>query len=327
MAELQDVRVTVLTDIRATDNSRFETADVLPVIRSWGVAGLFRIAQQVKRLRPDVVHIQSPTMGYPGIVPQLLPFLIRLLGIPIVQTWHEPVPGAGGLWLSMGLDVLITVREELLTTLSAITRKALQRTPFFWIPAGCMLSTITLQENERSAIRGRYVPDGNILLIYYGFVAPLKGIEIVLQVAAATNAQLLLACDLQSENSYHRSLFDKIESMELASSVSILGFLQEKQLAKHLAAADAVVLPFRDGARECNTSVAGAAAQGTFVLTTSQTDRGYHKSKNIYYAKPGDADEMIDAINRYSGCRNDSCVASDWDKVAEKHFEIYRTLC
>ena len=106
-----------------------------------------------------------------------------------------------------------------------------------------------------------------------------------------------------------------------------MGFLPEDRLASTLAASDAVVLPFRDGAAAWNTSIDGAVAQGTFVVTTSMTTSGYNKDKNIYFARPGDVDEMTSAIQKHAGYRIASKQPrSEWKNIAEQHLNVYRQL-
>jgi glycosyltransferase involved in cell wall biosynthesis len=327
LAELQDVKVTVLTDERASGVIERDGVEVLPVIKGWRITELIRVAKYVRRLSPDIVHIQYPTQGYSGRIPTLLPLLMRFLCKPCVQTWHEPALGRRGLWLSIGLDELITVREELMTKISRLTQRALRNTRLSWIPAASLLPTVTLHDDERLKIRHRYVSGGEVLLVYYGFVAPLKGIEVLLEIVAKTNARLLMACDFQPGDNYHRLLLNQITAMGIASCVTITGFLPDEQLAYILAACDAVVLPFRDGAKACNSTIDGAVAQGAFVLTTSLVYCGYNKDKNIYFAKPGNVEEMIAAIQRYAGCRIPyKPSTSEWHNIAKQHLNIYNQL-
>jgi glycosyltransferase involved in cell wall biosynthesis len=280
LADLNDIRVTVLTDVRAIGATEQHGVKILPVIRGWRLIELIRIAKVVKKIAPDLVHIQYPTQGYSGNMPRLMPFLMRSLGMPCVQTWHEPILGRSGLWLLIGLDVLITVREELMSSLPKFTQKALSNTKLSWVPAASILPTVSLCDDERSRLRQQYISDDKKLLVYYGFVAPLKGIEVLLETVVKTNTKLMMACDLDPMNDYHRSLLNRISAMGIASRVVILGFLENEELANLLAVADAVVLPFKDGAQDCNTSIDGAAAQGTFVLTTSlvriPAENGHH---------------------------------------------------
>ena len=327
LSELKDVGVTVLTDRRAAGSPQLREIEVLPVIDGWRMAELFGIAKLVRRLSPDVVHIQYPALGYSDKMPKLMPLLMRLLGIPCVQTWHEPVPGGGGLLLSIGLNVLITVRENLLTTVPLLTQMALRKVSLSLIPASSMLPAVALSDDERSEIRGRFLFNCEPLLVYYGFVAPLKGLEVLLEAVSKTRARLIMACDLFPSDDYHKSLLDRVSALGIAARTTITGFLPDRALSEIMAAADAVVLPFRDGAQPCNTSIDGAVAQGTFVLTTSLLHSGYDHEKNIYWAKPGDVDEMIAALDKFAGLRS-ACVPSDskWRDIAARHLKIYRQV-
>lgn len=327
LAELSDVRITVLTDERASGVADQEGVEVLPVIRGWRITELVRIAKHVQQSNPDIVHIQYPTQGYSGRTPILLPLLMRLLGKPCVQTWHEPMPRRVGLLLAIGLDVLIAVREQLISSLPKLIQKILRMTRVVWIPAASLLPTVVLNDEERLKIWHQYVSGNEILLSFYGFVAPLKGIEMLFEVVARTNARLLMVCDIREDDYYHKSLLDKITVMGIQSRVNIMGFLPDEQLATILAASDAVVFPFRDGAGAWNTSIDGAIAQGVFVLTTSYTVNGYNKEKNIYFVKPSAVEEMIAAIQRYAGYRiRPKPSMLEWQNIAEQHIGIYRKL-
>ena len=71
-----------------------------------------------------------------------------------------------------------------------------------------------------------------------------------------------------------------------------------------LAAADAVVLPFRSGGGSWNSSIKAAAVQGTFVLTTSTERHGLDPDGNVYYARPSDAKDLMEALRRHLGRRS-----------------------
>ena len=188
LAEFTDVKVTVLTDTRAIGATVRDGVEVLPVISGWYIPELIRVVKYVWRLSPDVVHIQYPSQGYSDRMPKFMPLLMRMLRVPCIQTWHEPVLDKRWWWMSLGMDALITVREELMSILPDATQHALRHKRFSWIPAASILPTVILRDDERSEIRRRYISDSEILLVYYGFVAPLKGIEVLLETIAKTNA-------------------------------------------------------------------------------------------------------------------------------------------
>jgi len=326
IAECYKVEVTVLTDKRASQASEENGVTVVPIMNGWQLTEFFKIVQLVKHLKPDVVHIQYPTQGYlDRLSTRFLPLLIHFLGAPCVQTWHEPILRVSGVWLSIGADALVIVKEELMAHIPWLTRIAIFSAKPFWVPCASLLPAIVLQESERLEIRNRYVSNDELLLVYYGFVAPLKGVETLFEITAQTGAKLLMVCDFQSDDIYHQLLLDLIVSMGIETKVNIVGFLPDDQLVSVLAASDAVVLPFKSGARDWNTTVASASAQGVFVLTTSFICNGYNKEQNIYYAKPGNTEEMVLAIKKYAGhyipCRSSM---SEWESIADEHVRIYK---
>jgi len=96
-----------------------------------------------------------------------------------------------------------------------------------------------------------------------------------------------------------------------------------------LAVADAVVLPFRDGGGEWNTSIHGATLQGTIVITTSQSGSGYDKKHHVYYAKVDDVQEMRSALEVYAGRRREDDAHPDknaWREIAAEHHLLYEHL-
>jgi glycosyltransferase involved in cell wall biosynthesis len=330
LAKSIDVNVTVLTNVLAGETieaKENDGVDVLAIISGWTIPGMVRIAKCVKSLNPDIVHIQYPTHGYAGILPMLLPLLMYLLGKPCVQTWHEPVIDVEGLLLTVGLRVLITPREKLLSMMSKLFQIALHKKEIVYIPSASLLPKITLSEENRLIVRNKYISDSECLISYYGFVAPLKGIEVLFEIVSKLNARLLMICDMQESDPYQKKLLDMIKSFGIEGRVTNVGFLPEYQLASMLSASDAVVLPFRDGAGAWNTTIGGAVAQGVFVLTTSYDINGYNEFSNVYYARPGNVDEMVMSIKKYYGKR--SCfnkTETEWQNIAMEHIEIYKKL-
>jgi len=328
LAEYGGMNITVLTDVRAGKPVNIDGVEVLSIVRAWKYLELFRIARSIQQLKPDIVHIQYPTQGFlEGNIAKLLPLMIRLLGKTCIQTWHEPILGLSSFYLTVGLKELISVRDNIILKSPKLTQIALKNTKLNWMPAASLLPTVMLSEDKRLEIHNIYASENKILLVFYGFVAPLKGIETLLEIVATINVRLVLVCDLQENNEYHISLLKKIKAMDISSHITITGFLEETELVSILRASDAIVLPFRDGAGSWNTSVDGAVAQGNFVLTTSNENSGYIKEKNIYFAKPGNIKEMINAIQKFAGHRV-SCKSPvlEWRHIAEQHVNIYKQL-
>ena len=88
-----------------------------------------------------------------------------------------------------------------------------------------------------------------------------------------------------------------------------------------------MVLPFRDGGGEWNSSIHAAVAQGTFVLSTSRTETGYDPTRNVYLAEVENVDEMKVALTSYAGTRRNTAMDPDeWISIADRHQAFYESL-
>lgn len=329
LAILPEATVSVLTDLQACDHMAYPNVEVMPVIRDWRMRDIFLALSAIRRWKPDVIHIQYPTQGYlNNLLPLYLPLLVRLLGIKCVQTWHESRIREYDFLLTLGLDALLSVRKGLINSVSPLTKFLISRTPFTWIPGASLLPTANLTKIQRDEIRQEFVPNGEIFLVYYGFVAPLKGVEALFEVMSMmNNAKLVMVFELRLDDGYHRSLLDKLSQMNMYSRVLMPGFLPDEQLAAIMAAADAVVLPFKEGVGDWNTSIDGALSQGVFVLTTSLEKHGYDPDKNMCYVAPGDVNGMVSALQKYAGNHvNGKSSTCKWNEIAQHHIEVYRHL-
>ena len=113
------------------------------------------------------------------------------------------------------------------------------------------------------------------LVAYFGFIHLAKRVELLFEVADPLQHHLVLVGELNSEDEYHKRILYLINRQPWIGKVTVTGFLPAEEAGRILAAADAVVLPFRDGGGIWNTSIHASLAQGTFVLTTSREQHGY----------------------------------------------------
>lgn len=303
--EMHDPRVTVL---RTRDWSAWRTRSILKTIRAW---------------RPDVVHFQYPTEGYRGQgAPWLLPLLCRLGGLQVVLTWHEDRPRLhpAEIFNTLLPGGVVTARPQL--RLSPLGRLLARRKTIRYIPVGCTIPVVRLSDDERQRIRARF--GGERLIAYFGFAYPHKRMEDLFDMIEERDA-LVLVCTLDARDDYQRRILE----LSGRARCTVTGPLPARDVAEILASADAVVLPFANGAGPWNSSLRGARMQGTFVLTTSNERRGYDAEQNVYYARPADVAEMREALQRYSGTRRPPAVeeaGEEWRSMARAHLDFYREL-
>jgi glycosyltransferase involved in cell wall biosynthesis len=200
---------------------------------------------------------------------------------------------------------------------------------FRYIPNASSIPAVILTEAERNIIHTRLGAPENGLIVYFGFAYPAKEIEALFEIADPQRHRLVLICDLSDTDAYQASILALANRDDWAGKVTVTGFLPSVEAAKLLAAADAVILPFRDGGGEWNSSIHSAAVQGTFVLTNSHEKQGYDENANIYYALPSDVPNMQGALQQHAGRRRQGSSAvqgENWDTIASAHVELYQSL-
>lgn len=328
LAARGDLSVIVLTDQRAALNTPPAGVTVLPCVKDWTWRGVAHLLRLVHEQNPDIVHIQYPTAGYGtawGI--QFVPFLLRIVGVRVVETWHEPtrfrcLPNS----LS-GRQPIIVVEPDYVMRVRFYYRPLITQR-IRYIPLAPSIPSATISVAESSELRASYASPDERILVYFGFAIPNKGIEQIFEVADLKRDIIILICSLDSDNAYHRKLLAYIASSSWSTRTVITGFLEPENVANLLRIADAAVFPFVEGVGMRNTSVLAAKLQGTFTLTTALHRQGYDDGENVFYVLPGDCAAMRAALNQYAGCRSTSSVDSvqSWITIAMKHVAVYEEL-
>jgi glycosyltransferase involved in cell wall biosynthesis len=328
LGKRKDVKVAVLTD--TAGGSAFEDVDLFPIVRTWGLRDTPAVLGLMRKWRPDIVHVQYPSHSYRKIQ-WVLPTMAWLANGPVVQTWHEYYsprnwPSVLNAALPGGL---VAVRSHYMERMPAWYRWLNRHKGFRHIPNASSIPSVILTEAERDVIRTRLGASENGLIVYFGFAYPAKEIEALFEITDPQRHRLVLICDLSPTDAYQASIIALANRDDWAGKVTVTGFLPPVEAAKLLAAADAAVLPFRDGGGEWNSSIHSAAVQGTFVLTNSREKQGYDEDANIYYALPSDVPNMRTALRQYAGRRTRGSSAvqgTNWDTIASAHVELYQCL-
>jgi glycosyltransferase involved in cell wall biosynthesis len=333
LSKQPDISAGVLTMEGCNAEIPDDRVEVIPIVRAWRMSEAIRILSAIRRWNPDVIHFQFPAQGYRGILPVLLPYLAAFLGKPIVQTWHEYLTkesrSLGMCLLLLSPGNIIAVRPNFQGHMTLFARLLVRRKKFWFIANAASIPRVRLMDSERKVVRERLCQPNRKLIAYFGFLYPHKGVDLLFDIADPDRHQIVLIGDIRQDDPYHRSILDRIQCEPWRGKASVTGFLPESEVARILAASDAVVLPFRDGGGMWNTSLHGAALQGTFVLTTSRERHGYDDGHNIYYARPDDMQDMQLALDSYLGRRNIDVnidTYTTWNSVAAQHIDVYRTV-
>ncbi len=255
---------------------------VLPLVDKWNLGALSLILAQLRTELPDLVNVQYPTQQYGrSLAINVLPTFLRVqLRLPVVTTIHE-----FGTYRQLGkLRVALSglTSHRLVVTDQANLRQIESFVPFLktkleLIPIGANIEPCmsNVQRQQQRAMYG--ATDADIVLAYFGFISPSKGLETLLpafQTARRANSglRLLLIADRDPADAsyadYHRRIENLLDQLDLHEQVHWTGYVSPAQVSALLASADIAVLPFRDGASLRRTTLISALSHGLPTLST-----------------------------------------------------------
>jgi glycosyltransferase involved in cell wall biosynthesis len=311
--------------------------EVRTVSTRWRLADAASVSRAVSRTRPDIVHIQFPGSGYGrGFGVTALPWVLLAAHprLPVALTFHEfdRLSRRHRLRLAAGaLPCRLIVAPG--ADLAGAVGRYLGRRP------GLRIAEIPLASNVIPAQRAELAPEefhrdpGELIVGYWGFLRPDKGIEALIEsfarVRAVRRARLVIAGDPGPDAAYARRVDRLIELAGLEDDTLRTGPLPADRLSPALLGLDVCVFPFRSGLTSNRTSYAAAVAHGLSIVTTSRTARGFDEGTNTRFVDPGDVTALGDAILEAAGrprLRVATDPASEWASIARRHLELYREV-
>lgn len=272
---------------------------VLPQIDGWGWRCWGQIRAVVERIAPDAIDVQYQAAAYDMRIPaiNLLPWRWRRLkgAPPIVITFHDLkppylFPKAGPLrdatvrTLARHSDAIIVTNAQDWAAAQAwpfLANQAMRnpRPTLHQIPIGSNIHVALPAGYERDAWRAGwgYQPE-DVVWAYFGFLNESKGGETLIRALAVSQPQahlLMIGGRVGSSDLTNRAYADHIQSLidelDLSQRVHWTGYIPNEQVSAALLSADAVVLPYRDGASFRRGSLHAALAHGCPIISTRPT--------------------------------------------------------
>ena len=238
----------------------------------------------------------------------------RLRGVaPTVVTFHDLrvpylFPKAGGLrqaavrGLARRAAACIATNAADLATLRGWTDGPLRE-----IPIGSNIDAYEPHHVEIEEVRGGLglQPD-DVLLGYFGFLNETKGADTLLDALARLDGRHHLvfiggqtgASDPRNNEAFLRDLREQIDRLGLGGRVHWTGFLSPGRVSAHLAAADLMVMPYRDGVSLRRGTLMAVLAHGRPLVTTvpgTPTPELRH-GENVCLVPPDDPAALAEAI-------------------------------
>src|SRR3954470_6565619 len=245
----------------------------------WRLRSAPKMLKTITAWRPDIVHLQFPTQGYAGyLLPWFLPLLLRMSGIPIIQTWHEYLPMGTRLatiLICIASGTVIVVRPNYINSLSAWYRLLLTKSRLVLVPGASSVPRSRLLARELAHLHEELAAGRQRVVTYFGFAYPKKGVELLFKIADPKTDRIVLLCDLREADPYQKGLLEMCQRPPWTNSIRVTGFLPIERVADILAASDAVVLPFPGGGGDWNSTLNAVLAQGTLAISASLSQEGY----------------------------------------------------
>lgn len=372
--QLRGIECLVVTTREAARHH--ERPGVLGVTGGWGPGMLLPLALPIRRLNPDILHIQhaAGSFAFRRAVFWLVPVL-RAIGWrgPVVVTLHEygwwpwrprllgrawdrlgPWGEARGLWDREDF-ALLTCAQLIIATHEATAEVLKARLPRLAprIEQIVIGSNIPVLATDVAAAR-TWVREhhgwepGAPVVVYFGFLHPVKGLETLLaafgQVLAREPAARLLivggaeslALHGEEAERYTRRLKGMVQEMGLGPAVRLTGYLPDESVSRCLAGADLGVLPFNGGLTMKSGSLLAMWSHGLPVVGTRPAQPPPELEHTAWLVPARNADALAAALLKLLGDEATRGVLADrarrvatgfdWGAIADRHVEIYEAV-
>lgn len=340
--------------ITTRSHDRKENARVYYELDNWKLGNIRSAAGRLNERSYDLVHIQYPARFY-GYRPDLA-FLASIIKkkiprrIPIVATVHE---FAIVHWLRKLTIVAMSLSVDAMTITAESEKKMYERVmpwlkrKLHVIHMAPTIPTVPVQWEEREVIRKQAGASGNDVLVgYFGFLHPNKGIEQLFRAFALAREQyrdmkfMVMALFDPARTPYHAAIRSLAERLGLMESIHWTGFLDAEDLSRHLGSLDVAVLPYREGVSLRRLSFISTLGHGIPTVTTRRdvepSDIGLVDGENVMIAQSKDPNhiaEKVILLGRSPAMRQKLSVngmawaeAFRWDNIVEQHRSLYTNL-
>ena len=321
------------------------------VVPHWRMLGIIRLIPTLRRIAPDVVHMQYPSAGFVrALALVLVPGLLRLARLRVVLTLHEYRISR---WTGRLRQLAMACAAHRVITTNDDDHACL-RSMLFWkrkhlhhIGIGANIEPGMLENFNRDSRRQTLGADPHSLVIcFFGNIHPAKGIEdlvdaftIICKTVANTRLVIIGSSD-PANTLFASSLRRKIIDACLADKVHISGFVSKQEVSELLLASDMCVLPFRDGISMRRGSFLAAVKHGLPVVTTlSDSAPPSHlvDGENVVFVSPGDVEKLAESIQMlaqspevYVKLKKNVAVLGEqfsWAEIARQTLQVYQGVC
>lgn len=299
-------------------------------LRSWKLRELFNFIKIIKKIKPDIVHLQlADIFLYKGFLIPLIPIILFPFKIKVIQTWHEPCGNRNFfkfLLLTLNSNKIISVRPNFKNLVKKnmifLFRFHLYLKKINFIESSYLIKKQELKKNSINKIKKKYLNNNKRLIVSFGHSYPIKRYEMLFNVLDKKKDQLVIASNLDQRKNYDKFIIN-LQKKNYRNS-KIVKNLNDKELFKLISSADVIILFIYPYVGNWNTTFNISKISKTFTIATSKKKIGYHKKDNVYYIKTINVKSVKKIIKKYSSKKNENLpTINTWEKIAEEHNKVY----
>jgi glycosyltransferase involved in cell wall biosynthesis len=317
----------------------------------WRIGDILLTLRELRRHRVDLVHVQHAPVAFRWRrAPQLLPLVARaLLGrVPVVVTAHEFEPDM--LRLVSSADAAVVTTPELAQRIRQAAPGVAPR--LHPIPIGPNVQPVPGDPARLAAeARRRWsVPPDAPLVVFFGFLHPVKGLEYLLRGMARVRSDCRSVCLIvaggwrslalpgNEGDEYRDRLLRIMRDCHLEDAVRLTGYLAEADGAGVLMAADVVTLPLTYGISLKSGSLLAALAHARAVVAMQPAlaDPRLRPGEHLVCVAPRQSEPLGAAIlglledptrrRQVAEAGASAARPFNWRAIAESHLQLYARL-
>ncbi len=313
--------------------------------KNWRMTQLGKITSIIRGIKPGVIHIQYPAVGYKrelGI--NILSVWLRIFmpKTPVLVTLHEYY---GSALLGKIRNIITVLAARKIIVSNQFDHDALPRflkKKLIIIPIGHTLDVSSKNRNSyENFVRSVGLSPDKPTLAYFGFVNASKGIDTLVRASVNINAQILLLTQLDASNTYQNGILPLVEAAkDKGAVISVAGFLDNTLLSEILQECQLFVLPQPLPLTAKSSTAIVAAEHGLVVVSSASSKSAYNlpfvHDKNAILLDSMDEQSLAAACNEMLGNpdkmkhlrsnRQELVRYFDWKSIAQKHRELYAAI-
>lgn len=312
-----------------TEKSKNISKDLLQ-LNNWKLSEIFNYIRLIKKFKPDIIHIQlADILLNKGYLICILPIISIFYSKKIIQTWHEPCGNKNFLkffLLTFNSIQLISVRPDFKNLIKKsmffIFRFHFLFKKIYYIKSSYLIKKRKISKNLIIKIRKKYLNNKNRLIVSFGNSYKNKRFEKLFQIIDKKKDQLIIVSKLNPKKKYDRKIINL--QKEYSKNSKIFNNLNDFRLFELLSSADAILLLIDPYVGDWNTTFNVSRLSKSLVIATSKDKKGYYKKENNYYLKGFNLNIIKNAINKYSGKKNNLKIKiNSWKDVSNDHIKFY----